>query len=96
MEAGKQVSHPSSHEKDTDIISIAPGSQGAAFLGNDEEGVDASVAHTQTSITSARLITSLDVNSPNESEVDDSSVSSKDQLRTRVYKILLMFHYLPS
>ena len=82
MEGGKQVSHPSSQKKDTDIISIAPGSQGAAFLaflGNDEEGVDASVAHTQTSITSARSITSLDVSSPNESEVDDSSVSSKDQ-----------------
>lgn len=96
MEAGKQVSHPSPHEKDTDIISIAPGSQWAAFLGNDEEGVDASVAHTQTSITSASSITSLDVKYPSESEVDDSSVSSKDQLRTRVYKILLMFHYLPS
>jgi hypothetical protein len=35
-----------------------------------------------------KSVTSTDVNSPRESEAEDSSVSSKNQLRTRVYSLL--------
>jgi hypothetical protein len=35
-----------------------------------------------------KSVTSTDVGSPRESEVEDSSVSSKDQLRARVYSLL--------
>jgi hypothetical protein len=35
-----------------------------------------------------KSITSTDVGSPRESEAEDSSVSSKDQLRARVYSDL--------
>jgi hypothetical protein len=35
-----------------------------------------------------KSVTSTDVGSPRESEADDSSVSSKDQLRARVYSLL--------
>jgi hypothetical protein len=35
-----------------------------------------------------KSITSTDVGSPRESEAEDSSVSSKDQLRARVYSLL--------
>ena len=36
-------------------------------------------------------VTSTDVGSPRESEAGDSSVSSKDQLRARVYSLLALF-----
>ena len=35
-----------------------------------------------------KSVTSTDVGSPRESEAEDSSVSSKDQLRARVYSLL--------
>ena len=40
-------------------------------------------------------VTSTDVGSPRESEADDSSVSSKDQLRARVYSLLREVAHVP-
>ena len=42
-----------------------------------------------------KLVTSTDVGSPRESEAEDSSVSSKDQLRSRVYSLLREVAHVP-
>jgi hypothetical protein len=71
---------------------MAPGSQEATFLSEDEhEEGDSSMARVSDKVPLAhrtKSITSTDVGSPRESEAEDSSVSSKDQLRARVYSLL--------
>jgi hypothetical protein len=42
-----------------------------------------------------KSVTSTDVGSPRESEAEDSSVSSKDQLRARVYSLLREVAHVP-
>jgi hypothetical protein len=42
-----------------------------------------------------KSVTSTDVGSPRESEAEDSSVSSKNQLRTRVYSLLREVAHVP-
>ena len=71
---------------------MAPGSQEATFLSEDEhEEGESSMARVSDKVPLAgrtKSITSMDVGSPRESEAEDSSVSSKDQLRVRVYSLL--------
>ena len=67
---------------------MAPGSQEATFLSEDEpEEGESSMARVADKVPLAgqtKSVTSTDVGSPRESEAEDSSVSSKDQLRARV------------
>jgi hypothetical protein len=92
LEAGHPVSLPTPCEEVSDLISMIPGNQGATFLGEDEyeegESSMATVADKVPLAGQTKSVTSTDVGSPRESEAEDSSVSSKDQLRTRVYSLL--------
>ena len=85
LEAGHRVSVPTPCEEVSDLISMATGSQEATFLSEDEhEEGESSMARVSDMVPLAgrtKSITSTDVGSPRESEAEDSSVSSKDQLR---------------
>ena len=59
------------------------------------EGAYTSMAPVQARITSVRSIPSAYFISPSDSEVADSSVSSKDQLRTRVYSLFRDVVHVP-
>jgi hypothetical protein len=87
FEAGHRVSLPTPCEEVSDLISMAPGSQEATFLSEDEheegESSMARVAHKVPLAGQTKSVTSTDVGSPRESEADNSSVTSKDQLRSR-------------
>jgi hypothetical protein len=78
---------------------MAPGNQEATFLSEDEhEEGDSSIARVPDKVPLAgqtKSVTSTDVGSPRESEADDSSVSSKDQLRARVYSLLREVAHVP-
>jgi hypothetical protein len=78
---------------------MAPGSQEATFLSEDEhEDGESSMARVSDKVPLAhrtKSITSTDVGSPRESEAEDSSVSSKDQLRSRVYSLLREVAHVP-
>jgi hypothetical protein len=92
LEAGHRVYFPTPCEEVSDLISMEPGSQEATFLSEDEhEEGESSMARVSDTVPLAgrtKSITSTDVGSPRESEAEDSSVSSKDQLRARVYSLL--------
>ena len=99
LEAGHRVSLPTACEEVSDLISMAPGSQKATFLTEDEhQGGESSVARVADKAPLAcqtKSVTSTDVGSPRESEPEDSSVSSKDQLRARVYSPLREVAHVP-
>ena len=99
LEAGHRVSLPTPCEEVSDLISMAPGSQEATFLSEDEhEEGESSMARVSDKVLLAgqtKSITSTDVGSPRESEADDYSVSSKDQLRARVYSLLREVAHVP-
>ena len=99
LEADHRVSLPTPGEEVSDLISMAPGSQEATFLSEDEhEEGDSSMARVSDKVPLAhrtKSITSTDVGSPRESEAEDSSVSSKDQLRARVYSLLREVAHVP-
>ena len=87
FEAGHRVSLPIPCEEVSDLISMAPGRQEATFLSEDEheegEYSIARVAHKVPLAGQTKSVTSTDVGSPRESEAENSSVTSKDQLRAR-------------
>jgi hypothetical protein len=65
--------------------------------GPHEEG-ESSMARVSDKVPLAhrtKSITSTNVGSPRESEAEDSSVSSKDQLRARVYSLLREVAHVP-
>jgi hypothetical protein len=99
LEAGHRLSLPTPGEEVSDLISMAPGSQEATFLSEDEhEDGESSMARVSDKVPLAhrtKSITSTDVGSPRESEAEDSSVSSKDQLRSRVYSLLREVAHVP-
>ena len=99
LEAGHRVSLPTPCEEVSYLISMAPGSQEATFLSEDEhEEGESSMARVADMVPLAgrtKSVTSTDVDSPRESEAEDSSVSSKDQLRTRVYSLLREVAHVP-
>jgi hypothetical protein len=99
LEAGHRVSLPTPCEKLSDLISMAPGSQEATFLSEDEhEEGESSMARVADKVPltgRTTSVTSTDVGSPRESEAEDSSVSSKDQLRARVYSLLREVAHVP-
>jgi hypothetical protein len=99
LEAGHRVSLPTPCEEVSDLISMAPGSQEATFLSEDEhEEGESSMARVSDKVPLAgqtKSVTSTDVGSPRESEAEDSSVSSKDQLRARVYSLLREVAHVP-
>ena len=99
LEAGHRVSLPTPCEEVSDLISMAPGNQEATFLSEDEhEEGESSIARVPDKVPLAgqtKSVTSTDVGSPRESEADDSSVSSKDQLRARVYSLLREVAHVP-
>jgi len=99
LEAGHRVSLPTPREEESDLISMAPGSQEATFLSEDEhEEGESSMARVADKVPLAgqtKSVTSTDVGSPRESEAEDSSVSSKDQLRARVYSLLREVAHVP-
>ena len=99
LEAGHRVSLPTLCEEVSDLISMASGSQEATFLSEDEhEEGESSMARVADKVPLAdqtKSVTSTDVGSPRESEAEDSSVSSKDQLRTRVYSLLREVAHVP-
>jgi hypothetical protein len=99
LEAGHRVSLPTPCEEVSDLISMAPGSQEATFLGEDEpEEGESSMARVADKVPLAgqtKSVTSTDVGSPRESEAVDSSVSSKDQLRARVDSLLREVAHFP-
>jgi hypothetical protein len=99
LEAGHRVSLPTPCEEVSDLISIAPGSQEATFLSEDEHEVgESSMARVADKVSLAdqtKSVTSTDVGSPRESEAEDSSVSSKDQLRVRVHSRLKDVVHVP-
>jgi hypothetical protein len=78
---------------------MAPGSQEATFLSEDEhEEGESSMTRVADKVPLAgqtKSVTSTDVGSPRESEAEDSSVSSKNQLRTRVYSLLREVAHVP-
>ena len=78
---------------------MAPGSQEATFLSADEhEEGESSMARVSDKVPLAgqtKSVTSTDVGSPRESEAEDYSVSSKDQLRARVYSLLREVAHVP-
>ena len=82
MEAGHRVALPTHCEEVFDLISMAPGSQEATFLSEDEhEEGESSMARVFDKVPLAgqtKSVTSTDVGSPRELEAEDSSVSSKD------------------
>ena len=87
LEAGHRVSLPTPCEEVSDLISMAPGNQEATFLSEDEheegESSIARVAHKVPLAGQTKSVTSTNVGSPRESEAENSSVTSKDQLRAR-------------
>ena len=99
LEAGHRVSLPTPCEEVSDLISMAPGSQEATFLSEDEhEEGESSMARVADKVPLAghtKSVTSTDVGSPRESEAEDSSVSSNDQLRARVYSLLRGVAHVP-
>jgi hypothetical protein len=99
LEAGHRVSLPTPCEEVSDLISMAPGSQEATFVSEDEhEEGESSMARVADKVPLAghtKSVTSTDVGSPRESEAEDSSVSSKDQLRARVYSLLRGVAHVP-
>ena len=99
LEADHRVSLPTPGEEVSDLISMAPGSQEATFLSEDEhEEGESSMARVSDKVPLAgqiKSVTSTDVGSPRESEAEDSSVSSKDQLRARVYSLLREVAHVP-
>jgi hypothetical protein len=99
MEVGHRVSLPTPCEEVSDLISMAPGSQEATFLSADEhEEGESSMARVSDKVPLAgqtKSVTSTDVGSPRESEAEDYSVSSKDQLRARVYSLLREVAHVP-
>jgi hypothetical protein len=99
LEAGHRVSLPTPCEEVSDLISMAPWSQEATFLSEDEyEEGESSMARVSDKVLLAgqtKSVTSTDVGSPRESEAEDSSVSSKDQLRARVYSLLREVAHVP-
>jgi hypothetical protein len=78
---------------------MAPGSQEVTFFSEDEhEEGESSMARVSDKVPLAgqtKSVTSIDVGSPRESEAEDSSVSSKDQLRARVYSLLREVAHVP-
>ena len=99
LEVGHRVSLPTPCEEVSDLISMAPGSQEATFLSADEhEEGESSMARVSDKVPLAgqtKSVTSTDVGSPRESEAEDYSVSSKDQLRARVYSLLREVAHVP-
>ena len=99
LEAGHRVSLPTPCEEVSDLISMAPGSQEATVLSEDEyEEGESSMARVANKVPLAgqnKSVTSTDVGSPRESEAEDSSVSSKYQLRARVYSLLREVAHVP-
>jgi hypothetical protein len=99
LEASHRVSLPTSCEEVSVLISMASGRQEATFLIEDEhdEG-ESSMARVADKVPLAgqtKYVTSTDVGSPRESEAEDSSVSSKDQLGARVYSLLREVAHVP-
>jgi hypothetical protein len=78
---------------------MSPESHKATFLSEDEhqegESSVARVADKAPLAGQTKSLTSTDVGSPRESEAEDSSVSSKDQLRARVYSLLREVAHVP-
>ena len=101
LEAGHRISLPTACEEVSDLISMAPESQEATFLSEDEhEEGESSMARVADKVplagqTKSVTSTSTSVGSPRESEAEDPSVSSKDQLRVRVYSLLREVAHVP-
>ena len=99
LEAGHRVSLLTLCEEVSDLISMAPGRQEATFLSEDEhEEGESSMSRVVDKVPFAgqtKSVISTDVDTPRESEAEDSPVSSKDQLRARVYSLLREVAHVP-
>jgi hypothetical protein len=95
LEAGHRVSLPTPCEEVSDLISMAPGSQEATFLSEDEhEEGKSSMARVADKVSLAGQTKSYIYGCwfPRESEAEDSS---EDQLRARYYSLLREVAHVP-
>ena len=87
-----QVSHSVPVTQEDDLLSIAPRSQEQSFLSEEE---DISTSDPVAPPIPPRIHPSSEEGSPGENEVEETAVSSKDQLKGRVYTLLRDVAHVP-